>query len=185
MDFFLTRSFWLLNMLTDGLKRCGLLVYYWDVFISFLNSHSDGTHSLQSIHWWWCYDAFFQVCSDEETNSSTSYMAWRWVKVSANTIFFVRAIAFNFACMLLSSSGTKISRANSPCYHVIKTSSCITAVWLSESFISADFFLWSRLCIYFFFVVKNDQPLTQLVCMLNKQKRGRAVLFSVFHVCCE
>ncbi len=100
-------------------------------------------------------------------------------------IFFVRAIALNFACMLFSSSGSKISRANSPCYHVIKTSSCITAVWLSERFISADFFIWSRLSMYVFFVVKNDQPLTQLVCMLNKQKRGRAVLFAVFHVCCE
>ncbi len=29
---------------------CGLLVDYCDVFISFLDSHSDGTHSLQSIH---------------------------------------------------------------------------------------------------------------------------------------
>ncbi len=27
-------------------------VYYCDVFISCLDSHSDGTHSLQSIHWW-------------------------------------------------------------------------------------------------------------------------------------
>ncbi len=27
-------------------------VDYCDVFISCLDSHSDGTHSLQSIHWW-------------------------------------------------------------------------------------------------------------------------------------
>ncbi len=27
-------------------------VGYYDVFIIFLDSHSDGTHSLQSIHWW-------------------------------------------------------------------------------------------------------------------------------------
>ncbi len=26
--------------------------YYFDVFISCLDSHSDGTHSLQRIHWW-------------------------------------------------------------------------------------------------------------------------------------
>ncbi len=38
-------------MLTDGLEWCGLLVDYCDVFISCLDSHSDGTHSLQSIHW--------------------------------------------------------------------------------------------------------------------------------------
>ncbi len=25
---------------------------YCDVFISYLESHSDGTHSLQRIHWW-------------------------------------------------------------------------------------------------------------------------------------
>ncbi len=39
-------------MLTDGLKWCGLLVEYCDVFISCLDFHSDGTHSLQRIHWW-------------------------------------------------------------------------------------------------------------------------------------
>ncbi len=39
-------------MLTDGLEWCGLLVDYCDVFISCLDSHSDGTHSLQSIHCW-------------------------------------------------------------------------------------------------------------------------------------
>ncbi len=38
--------------LTDGLEWCGLLVDYCDVFISCLDSHSDGTHSLQRIH---CY----------------------------------------------------------------------------------------------------------------------------------
>ncbi len=31
---------------------CELLVDYCDVFISGLDSHSDGTHSLQRIHWW-------------------------------------------------------------------------------------------------------------------------------------
>ncbi len=37
-----------------------LLVDYYDVFISCLNSHSDGTHSLQSIHWW-CNATFLQI----------------------------------------------------------------------------------------------------------------------------
>ncbi len=37
------------KMLIDGLEWCGLLVDYYDVFISCLDSHSDGTHSLQSI----------------------------------------------------------------------------------------------------------------------------------------
>ncbi len=31
---------------------CRLLVNYDDVFISCLDSHFDGTHSMQRIHWW-------------------------------------------------------------------------------------------------------------------------------------
>ncbi len=37
---------------TDRPESCGLLVDYCYVFISCLNSYSDGTHSLQRIHWW-------------------------------------------------------------------------------------------------------------------------------------
>ncbi len=40
------------QIIIDGLESCGLLVDYCDVFISCLNSHSDGTHSQQGIHWW-------------------------------------------------------------------------------------------------------------------------------------
>ncbi len=39
------------KMLFDGLEWCGL-PDYCDVFISCLNYHSDGTHSLQRIHLW-------------------------------------------------------------------------------------------------------------------------------------
>ncbi len=53
MDLFLTNnSFSLHKMLTDGHEFCGLFVDYCDVFISCLDSHSDGTHSLQRICWW-------------------------------------------------------------------------------------------------------------------------------------
>ncbi len=44
------QSFSLHKMFIDGLEWCGLLVVYCDVFISCLDSHSDGTHSLQRIH---------------------------------------------------------------------------------------------------------------------------------------
>ncbi len=37
---------------SDVLEWCGYLVDYCDVFISCLDSHSDGTHSLQRIYWW-------------------------------------------------------------------------------------------------------------------------------------
>ncbi len=57
-------------------------VDYCDVFISCLNSHSDGTHSLQRIYWW-ASDVMgnFSI-SEEETNSSTSWVFWGWVNVS-------------------------------------------------------------------------------------------------------
>ncbi len=44
---FLTNSYLLHMTLIDGLEWCGLLVDYCGVFISCLDSHSDGTHSPQ------------------------------------------------------------------------------------------------------------------------------------------
>jgi len=43
-------SFWANYPFNWWTGVCGLLVGYCDVFISWLNSHSDGTHSLQRIH---------------------------------------------------------------------------------------------------------------------------------------
>ncbi len=84
--FLQTRSFSLLQMLTDGLEWCGLLVDYCDVFIHCLDSHSDGTHSLQKIHWWASDGMLHFSKSDEETNSSTYLMAWGWAKRFPYTI---------------------------------------------------------------------------------------------------
>ncbi len=56
--FLQTCIFSLHKMLIDGLEWCGLLwiiVDYCDVFISCLDSHSDGTHSLQRIQVMECY----------------------------------------------------------------------------------------------------------------------------------
>ncbi len=53
-------------------------VDYCYVFISCLDSHSDGTHSLQCIHCWASDEMLHFSKSDEETNSSTSCMAWLW-----------------------------------------------------------------------------------------------------------
>ncbi len=58
---------------------CGLLWCFC------LGSHSDGTHSLQSK---WCNVVFLQICSTDETNSSTSWMAWRWVNVKQENFIF-------------------------------------------------------------------------------------------------
>ncbi len=56
------------------LEWCGLL---W-CFISCLDSHSDGTHSLQRIHWW-ASDAMLHFSKSVLMNSSTSWMTWEWV----------------------------------------------------------------------------------------------------------
>ncbi len=73
-------------MLSDGLERCGLLVDYCDAFISCLDSHSDGTHSLQRIYCWVSDLMLHFSKSDEETNSSTSCMAWEWHRCCQKTI---------------------------------------------------------------------------------------------------
>ncbi len=67
-------------MITDGLEWCGLLWCFYQTLIltapihcrASIDSHSDGTHSLQSIH---CWDTVSK--SDEETNSS-----WSWTPES-------------------------------------------------------------------------------------------------------
>ncbi len=93
MKFFLV----LHKTLFDRLEPCGLLVDYCDVFISCLDSHSDGTHSRQKIHW--CASdvlnlhklnlstKFLQICLDEKTNSFTSWMTWGWVYFQQFFIF--------------------------------------------------------------------------------------------------
>ncbi len=59
MDLFITNT-------TCGLLT--LLVDFCDVFISCLNTPSDGTHSLKKIVSKWCNAKFIQICWDEETN---------------------------------------------------------------------------------------------------------------------
>ncbi len=72
--FLQTHSFWLLKTLTDGLEWYGLHV----MFLSAVWTHSDGTHSLQRIHWWASYAMLHFSKSDEETNSSTSWITKGW-----------------------------------------------------------------------------------------------------------
>ncbi len=76
-----------LKLVKNGLEWCGLLVDYCDVFISCLDSHSDGTHSLQRIHWW-ASDVMLHFSKSVlmKKDSSTSWMAWGWV--NCQQIFF-------------------------------------------------------------------------------------------------
>ncbi len=77
IDLFWTCSFSLHKTLTDRLKRCGLLWCFYQLFgLSFWRHPFTAEDPLVSK---WCNAAFLQICSDEETNSSTSWMAWGWV----------------------------------------------------------------------------------------------------------
>ncbi len=62
----------------DGLESWGLLVDYCDVFISCLDSRSDGTHSLymDPLASKWRNAKFLKMCSHKGTNSSTSCIVW-------------------------------------------------------------------------------------------------------------
>ncbi len=97
-------SFSLHKMLIDGLES-GLLLDYCDVFISCLYSHSDGTHSLQSIHWR-ASDVMLNFSkSDEETNSSTSWMDWGWghfqlIIISLTALFFIQCMSSSSNCCM-------------------------------------------------------------------------------------
>ncbi len=70
MDLFLKNTVCLLQMLIDGL---------W-IIVMF---YSDGTHSLQSIHYWDTDAVLHFSKPDEETNSSTSRRTF-----AANFIFW-------------------------------------------------------------------------------------------------
>ncbi len=63
------------------------VVDYCNVFISCLDSHSDGTHSLQRIHWR-ASDVMLNFSkSDEETNSFISWMPKGWIQFWVNYSF--------------------------------------------------------------------------------------------------
>ncbi len=54
INLFLAKRFSFYKMLINGLEWCGLL-YLWIIVMFLINClefHSDGTHSLQRIHWW-------------------------------------------------------------------------------------------------------------------------------------
>ncbi len=66
---------WLKMSSTSGVNYLWKIVMF---FISCFDSYSDGTHSLQRIHCWASDVMLHFSKSDEETNSSKSWMAWGW-----------------------------------------------------------------------------------------------------------
>ncbi len=64
---------------------CGLLWCFYQLFgLSFWRHPFTAEHPLVNQ---WCNATFLQICSDEETNSSTSRMAWGWVHYSKCSFF--------------------------------------------------------------------------------------------------
>ncbi len=59
----------------------------WIIVMFLSDSHSDGTHSLQSIH---CWDTFLQIWL--KTNTSRSYMAWRRAHFNFWMNYFFKAL---------------------------------------------------------------------------------------------
>ncbi len=71
----------------DGLELCELLLDYCDAFISCLDSHSDGTHSLERIHKWAC-DVMLNVSKSVLMKKlSASWMVWPWVRCQEILLF--------------------------------------------------------------------------------------------------
>ncbi len=82
MDFFTAGSAASYVLMTDlflkifsfSLHKTLIDEWSWGLlFLSSVQTHSDGTHSLQRIYWWalskWCNAEYLQICSDEETDS--------------------------------------------------------------------------------------------------------------------
>ncbi len=64
---------------------CGLLWCFYQLFgLSFWRHPFTAEHPLVSK---WCNATFLQICSDEETNSSPSWMTWGWVNFQQIFIF--------------------------------------------------------------------------------------------------
>ncbi len=95
MDLFLTEMFlnpqdvnWWTGVLWF---TCGLL---W-CFISYLDSHSDGTHSLQMIHWWTSNVMFLQIWWRNNLIYCTSWVASVHVNLSE-----CNGLQFELLCLI-------------------------------------------------------------------------------------
>ncbi len=81
----------------------------WIIVMFLSDSHSDGTHSLQSIHYWDTNAMLHFYKSDEETNSSQ--MAWRWtVSLNAGRIEKWKRLCVWFSSLSVSAAHYLLSR---------------------------------------------------------------------------
>ncbi len=74
----------------------------WIIVMFLSDSHSDGTHSLQSIHFWDTDAETHFYKPDEETNSSWSRMNWGWTHFQLIFIFGWNSPLMHFTKKLLN-----------------------------------------------------------------------------------
>ncbi len=118
-------------MLIDGLESCGLLVDYSDVFIRCLDSHSDGTHSLQRIHWWANYMIHFSksVPMKKQTHLHIAQPKGEYIFMFWWTILFSQHQNIPLNMTKHQNSGEKLQRnlgKRTPCCDVSSTCSPTT-----------------------------------------------------------
>ncbi len=104
--------------------------YLW-IFVMFSSAvwtHFDGTHSLQMIHLVRksCNATFLQICSDEETNSSVSWMAWvNWLNYSLRHFFLFKKIKELFGLRQWFATLKK-----KPCFSLSCSFTCFFALFI-------------------------------------------------------
>ncbi len=59
-----------------------------------MDSHSDGTHSLQRIHWWWDVMKLFKICSNEK--QTYLHLGWPEGEDIFNKYSFLGELFFSF-----------------------------------------------------------------------------------------
>ncbi len=118
MDLFLTNMQLLasqdVNWWTGLLVVCG--VDHCDVFISCLDSHSDGTHSLLRIHWWWIHWSKCYISPNLFWFSKDYFKIFLLILLCAKEInvyrdFYSIWISVNYCCRIcLISSHEQVTR---------------------------------------------------------------------------
>ncbi len=135
--FLKTHSFLLHNMLIDGLEKCGLLVDYCDV-LSAVWTHSDGTHSLQRIHWWTSDAMILWV-----TKNGTSKASLRKLSFSVFILRSVMTGKLDQNLMIIFSTKRKAKPYNQFNFFVYLISFFSNSVWCQTFVLHMCFVVWT------------------------------------------
>ncbi len=90
---FYKHSFSLQKTFIDWLKWCGLLVNYWYFFSAVWTFWRHPFTADDPSVSKWCNATFLQIWSDEETNSSISWVAW-WQRWTVTKYIYLSAVLY-------------------------------------------------------------------------------------------